>query len=74
MKKQNGIHLTLPDAHDADSGKIRVDLALSGAGSWPTDGWWSPVVGNRGRSLPPRHNEEGGEWDRKLVWAESAAP
>lgn len=26
VKKQNGIHLTLPDAHDADSGKIRVDL------------------------------------------------
>lgn len=26
VKKQNGIHLTLPDAHDADSGKIRIDL------------------------------------------------
>lgn len=26
VKKQNGIHLTLPDAHDADSGKIRVGL------------------------------------------------
>jgi hypothetical protein len=26
VKKQNGIHLTLPDAHDADSGKIRAGL------------------------------------------------
>lgn len=51
VKKQNGIHLTLPDAHDADSGKIRVDLALGGAGNWPADGWWSPVVSNR-RKVP----------------------
>lgn len=26
VKKQNGTHLTLPDAHDADSGKIQSDL------------------------------------------------
>lgn len=26
VKKQNGIHLTLPDVHDAESGKVRVDL------------------------------------------------
>lgn len=26
VKKQNGIHLTLPDAHDADSGKIGIEL------------------------------------------------
>lgn len=26
VKKQNGIHLTLPDAHDAESSKVGVGL------------------------------------------------
>lgn len=41
VKKQNGIHLTLPDAHDADSGKGRAGL-----------GWGAGVGGGLAVGLP----------------------
>lgn len=42
VKKQNGIHLTLPDAHDAESGKVGVDLG-SGWG-WQLAQRWVVVT------------------------------
>lgn len=45
VKKQNGIHLTLPDAHDADSGKIRVGLGSGWGWQLATDGEGPSLLG-----------------------------